>query len=154
MGIATKKTLLEFLHHRDANILKLQGIQQTDDSIYLGAVGLSLLRPVFHIIMGFACSGGLSPDAAFRVETVTWPDPAHTALVVVFRQFESSVYEDTPEDIIVGWVPATEADDLAIWLERMTTQLTVLLRMRAERLQAVAEAEAKAQLPNPEQPEP
>jgi len=133
MGTATNETLVTFLRSPDAGPLQLKGIRETADSVYLGAVGLSLKEPLFHSILGFNFSGRLSPDAAFRVEAVTGPDSELTALVAVFRQFESSRFQDFPEDIVMGWVPTSAADALATWMSRMTAQLTHLLAVRAQK---------------------
>jgi|GEM_PF-1767417 len=131
MATATTEMFFSFLQGPDAGPLELKGIRETVDSIYLGAVGLSLEQPLFHSSLGFNFSGRISPDAGFRVETITHPQSGRVRLVAVFQQFKTSPFQDFPEDIVMGWVAASEGEALATWMGKMDDQLARLLKLRA-----------------------
>src|SRR5689334_20346116 len=102
----TNEELRRFFREGPVQSLRIGGIVETGDTRYLGAVGLSLSQPLFSSILGFNFSGVLSDDARF------WVQPVDEGLVAVFRQFESSKYQSTPEDLLAGWVPPEHALEL------------------------------------------
>ncbi len=44
-------------------------------------------------------------------------------MFVVFRQFDSSPYSASPEDIIAGWVPEEEAERAREWVDEMNNRI-------------------------------
>jgi len=126
----TKDELERFFREGPVEPLRLDGILETEDARYLGAVGLSLRQPLFHGILGFNWSGVLSDSARFWTARAPGAVDGQDALVAVFRQFESSKYQATPEDLLAGWVPADEAMRLEAWVADMNTQLQGLLALK------------------------
>jgi hypothetical protein len=130
MGMMTSDSLSSFFHEGFTETLHIKKIVETADSIYLGAVGLSRSQPLFHSILGFAFSGVLSDDAYFYLIPVKAEVEGRNGLAAVFRQFESSQYQDHPEDILAGWVAPKEAPLLEAWVARMNQQLASLLAIK------------------------
>lgn len=113
MGELTPEALRAFLTDPAAEASRIAQVVETEDSRYLGAVGLSRVHPLFHCILGFSFSGAISESARFRLVRATAAGEGRDAVVVVFRQFERSRYQDAPEDLVAGWAPPDEEDALA-----------------------------------------
>jgi hypothetical protein len=120
----TPAELSRFFREGPVDPLRIQGIVETEDSRYLGAVGLHLTQPQFHGILGFNWSGILSDDARFYTVSTS------EGLVAIFRQFDSSKYQSFPEDLLSGWVPHAEAAKLEAWVADMNRQLQDLLKIK------------------------
>jgi len=104
----TPERLVSFFADDESAAFRLDltnGLVETDDSRYLGAVGLARAIPQFHSIHGFNFSGILSDSARFYVVPVTRAVEGRDGAVIVFRQFDRSKYQDFPEDLIAGWGP-------------------------------------------------
>lgn len=130
MGQLTQEVLSEFFREGSVQSLKLHGVLETEDAKYLGAVGLSLHRPLFHSILGFNFSGVLSDSARFYSVPVSAAVEGQDGLVAVFRQFDSSKYQAGPEDVLAGWVPLDAAESLQTWIDEMNQLLRSLLELK------------------------
>src|SRR5262245_34295630 len=105
----TSESLAELFRTGPVESLRIERPVATADTRYLGAVGLSLTQPVFSSILGFPSGGMLSDDARFWVWPIRVAVEGRDGLAAIFRQFESSPYQSTPEDLIAGWVPPEDA---------------------------------------------
>lgn len=122
MAEATDATLTSLAENGPIKSLRIEAVRETADSRYLGVVGISLLHPIFHVIDGFPFSGELSPDSRYMLRKLT--RPGHDTMVfVLFRQFDSSRYSASPEDLVAGWVPLDEEAQALRWVERMNWQI-------------------------------
>ena len=72
----------------------------------------------------------LSDSARFYVVPVTKEVHGQVGLVVVFRQFERSIYQDHPEDLPAGWVPLDDEAQVTVWVQQMNEHLTGLLEKK------------------------
>src|SRR4051812_39041214 len=130
MGMMTSEELSRFFQQGPVNSLRIEGIKLTEDSRYLGAIGLSLRHPLFNSILGFNFSGVLSDSARFLVVPVSAAVEGKDGLVAVFRQFDASQYQSTPEELLAGWVPPDDAARLEGWVADMNQQLKGLLQLK------------------------
>jgi hypothetical protein len=110
--------------------LRIQGIVETEDTRYLGAVGLSREQPIFSGILGFSWNGYLSDSARFYTLPLRASAHGRDGVAAVFRQFDSSKYQATPEDLLAGWVPPEDAHKLDTWVADMNAQLARLLELK------------------------
>lgn len=133
----TKDELERFFREGAVPALRIDGLVETEDARYLGAVGLARHQPLFHGILGFNWSGVLSDSARFYV--VPAPDAVDgmDVRVAVFRQFDSSKYQAFPEDLIAGWVPVADAERLEAWVGDMNAQLAGLIALKHAQAQSV-----------------
>jgi hypothetical protein len=122
----TEAELVKLFHGR-VEWLKIEGLVETKDSRYLGGVGLSLKHPLFHSVLGFNFSGELSDDSRFWVQPLRAAVEGRDGLAAIFRQFDSSPYQSTPEDLIAGWVEPERAPELEAWVAEMNRHLRALL---------------------------
>jgi hypothetical protein len=130
MGQLTAAELAKFFREGPVEPMRITGIVETADSRYLGAVGLQKQQPIFNSILGFSWSGILSDSARFYAQPVRAAVEGHDGVVAIFRQFDSSKYQDHPEDILAGWVPPDEAARLEEWVADMNRQLQGLLELK------------------------
>jgi hypothetical protein len=126
----TPEELSKVFREGIADALRLTGIGETDDARYLGAVGLSRAQPVFRSILGFPWNGFLSDSARFFVVPIRAAVEGRDGVAAVFRQFDSSKYQSSPEDLLAGWVPPEDASKLESWVADMNEQLQGLLALK------------------------
>ncbi len=126
----TPDELVRFFHEEPVEALKIDGLVETEDTRYLGAVGLSLKQPLFSSILGFNFSGVLSDSARFWVQPLREDVEGRDGLAAIFRQFDSSKYQSTPEDLVAGWVPPERALQLEAWVAEMNHHLRSLLEIK------------------------
>lgn len=109
----------------------IRGVENTLDSTYLGVVGLSNTHLLFHRIDAFPFSGELSPTSRFLVRThrSSCNEPV---LVIVFRQFDSSQYQDYPEELIAGWFPGGKELEAAQCVADMNAHIDALRKIAAQ----------------------
>lgn len=117
------------------------GLVETADSRYLGAIGLSRKWPLFHSILGFNFSGTLPDSARFYLVPVTRAVEGRDGVVAVFRQFDRSKYQDFPEDLIAGWGSSEATSAL--------TEAVAFMNGEVARLLVVKQAQARESGPNP-----
>ena len=122
MPEATDATLTSLVEHGPIKSLRIEAVRETADSRYLGVVGVSFLHPIFHVIDHFPFSGELSPDSRYILRKLSRPGH-ETKVFVLFRQFDSSKYQSSPEDIVAGWVPPEEEAQALSWVLRMNGQI-------------------------------
>lgn len=134
MPEATDAVLITLVEAGPFRAYRIDGPRDSADARYLGVVGLADSHATFHVIDHFPFAGTLSPDSRFEIRNLR--RSGHPTIVfVVFRQFDSSRFQASPEDIVAGWVPEDEAAVARGWVDDMNH----LLRMR---LRASREAEA------------
>ncbi|MCC6997170.1 MAG: hypothetical protein IT370_21325 [Deltaproteobacteria bacterium] len=122
MPEATDATLTSLAEHGPIESLRIEAVRETADARYLGVVGVSLLHPIFHVIDGFPFSGELSPDSRYMLRKLS--RPGHETMVfVLFRQFDSSRYSASPEDLVAGWVPLEQEAQALRWVDSMNWQI-------------------------------
>jgi hypothetical protein len=129
----TTVELERFFREGAVEPLRIEKLVETEDSRYLGAVGLSLHHPLFNSILGFNWSGVLSDSARFYIVDAPGAVDGMDVRVAVFRQFESSKYQAFPEDIIAGWVPLADVAQLERWVAEMNAHLARLLELKHAR---------------------
>jgi hypothetical protein len=130
MSEMTSQELARFFREGPANALRIEGIVETGDARYLGAVGLSLRHPVFNETLGFPSGGFLSDDSRFFLWPIQQSTEGQDGVAAIFRQFESSKYQASPEDLLAGWVPPEDAPKLEEWVADMNQQLKGLLELK------------------------
>ena len=126
----TTEELARFFREGPVDSLRIEGIVSTEDTRYLGAVGLALHQPLFSSILGFNFSGILSNDSRFWGRPLRRSVEGTDGLAAIFRQFDSSKYQDSPEDLLAGWVPPEDAAKLEAWIADMNEQLKALLVLK------------------------
>ena len=129
----TSAELSRFFREGPVDALRIAGIVETDDSRYLGAIGLSRIHPLFHSILGFNFSGQLSDSARFWIAPLRAAVEGRDGSAAIFRDFDSSKYQSFPEDILSGWVPPEDAAKLETWVADMNQQLKALLEIKHRR---------------------
>jgi hypothetical protein len=127
----TPEELTRFFREAPLESLKIGGVVETEDTRYLGAVGLSLTQPLFSSILGFNFSGVLSDTARFWTQPLREDEEGVEGLAAIFRQFDSSKYQATPEDLPAGWVPPEDSLKLESWVADMNRHLQKLLLLKA-----------------------
>ncbi len=130
MGLVTPATIAEIFGSGIAESLRLTGIVEDEDARYLGAVGLMKRQPVFRGILGFPWNGILSDDSRFLVRPMVKSSEGRDGVALIFRQFDSSKYQASPEELFAGWVPSEQAAQLDAWVADMNQQLAALLPLK------------------------
>ncbi|TNE88448.1 MAG: hypothetical protein EP330_13805 [Deltaproteobacteria bacterium] len=118
MIIDTSK-LAAFFAEEPAAAFVIEGIRETEDSRYLGQVGLHKRDPVFR----FAYWMGLCPDTHFRLEPFSAEEVGFDGIAVVLHQFTASKYQDSPEELLAGWVPSGMAERAGEWVEQFNADI-------------------------------
>lgn len=119
MPEATNETLARLIEDGTIESYRIEGPRYTADSSYLGVVGISDHHSIFHAA---DFSGQLSPDSRFLLKKVQRPGD-ETRVFVLFRQFDSSPYQGSPEDLVAGWVPAEQEGQAQKWVDGMNAQI-------------------------------
>jgi hypothetical protein len=132
MGQLTEEVLRQFFADPASRALHIERLTETEDSRYLGAIGLSRRQPLFHSILGFNFSGVLSDSARFYLVPTRAEVEGKDAVVVVFRQFDRSRYQDSPEDLVAGWGTAEEAPLLEAHVDFMNGEVQRLLEIKRQ----------------------
>jgi hypothetical protein len=122
MPEATDEVLTKLVEDGPFQSYRIEGPQDTHDARYLGVVGVANSHATFHVSDHFSFAGKLSPDSRFEIRNLR--RPGHPSFVfVVFRQFDSSRFQASPEDIIAGWVPEDEAEQARDWVNEMNNRI-------------------------------
>jgi hypothetical protein len=140
MGQMTSDELSRFFREGPVESLRIEGIVETEDTKYLGAVGLSLRQPLFSSILGFNFSGVLSDSARFWLQPISAASEGRDGVAAIFRQFDSSKYQSSPEDLLAGWVRPEDAAKLEAWVAEMNRHLKDLLQLKHRRCPAPVES--------------
>lgn len=122
MPEATKQVLEKLVAEGPIEAYRIEAPLDTADSRYVGVVGVSNFHPTFHVSDGVPFSGRLSADSRFHVVRLEGPGNAGRVFVV-FRQFETSPDQVTPEDIVAGWVPTSREADAREWVADMNARI-------------------------------
>jgi hypothetical protein len=130
MSAMTSEELSRFFREGPVDGMRIAGIVETDDSRYLGAVGLMRAQPLYRSISGFPMNGYISDSSRFYLWPSSEAKEGKAGLVAVFRNFDSSKYQDHPDDLLAGWVPPEDAAKLESWVADMNEQLRGLLELK------------------------
>ncbi len=103
----TREALVRFFSDGPVESLRLDGIVETDDARYR-----------------------LSDSARFWIHEARAAVEGRDGWVAVFRQFDHSKYQNSPEDLLAGWVGPDERARLEAWVADMNRQLQQLLLLK------------------------
>ena len=85
MSAMTAEELARFFREGPFNSVRIEGITETDDTRYLGAVGLMRNQPIFRSILGFPFNGALSDTARFYLWPLKESVEGHSGVAVIFE---------------------------------------------------------------------
>ena len=126
MAEITTKAVADFFGREPAKAFGIEGIVDSGDALYLGQVALDKLEPRSRYGYWFQ----LSDTARFRTLEFSHDEVGEDGLAIIFRQFDSSQYQDAPEEHFAGWVPRDKTAEAERWLETMTNLLNELLERK------------------------
>lgn len=105
--------LTRFFTKEPAAAFLIEGTAETGDSHYLGQIGIHKRNDTFR--MGYFFK--LSESSRFWMLPMSDEDVGFDGLAILFRQFDSSRFQEEPQDYLAGWVPLAMAPRAEEWVE-------------------------------------
>jgi hypothetical protein len=114
MGVVvTPERLKDFFEREPAAAFVIEGIVETEDTWYVGQVGIHKLQPLYR----FAYFGQLSPSSSLHTVPFEQDEVGFAGIAIVFHQFDSSKYSDVPSEEFAGWVPVAMRERAEAWVK-------------------------------------
>ena len=123
MAAITDDILHKFFEKEPKNAFRIEEISYTTDARYLGQIGLHNSDPVCRFGFWFK----LHDQARIYTRAFSSSEAEVDGLVVIFRQFDRSRFQDEPSEMLAGWVSSDKYSDAAEWVAEFNAHIQKLL---------------------------
>ena len=124
MSIVTDEDLRAFFASEPIEVLRIRGLIDSGDALYLGQVAIDHRAPRW----GFGMWGGLSKGARFYARPLDEDATGVAGMVIIFRQFDRSRFSEEPSEMFAGWVPLEAVAEAEAWIAEMNARIDAHLR--------------------------
>jgi hypothetical protein len=117
------KESMAHVHSPPVKWPRIEGVSHTSDARYLGQLGLHNSDPVCRFGFWFQ----LHDQARIYTRSFSSSEAGVDGVVLIFRQFDRSRFEDEPSEMLAGWVSSEKASYAEEWVTEFNAHIQELL---------------------------